>query len=160
MNAVLDQKTGDAIARRAMATPAQKSVDQMQARFSKEHQVECPLEHTFTPGLYTRKIFMPKGTLIISKIHKTEHPFACLSGHAAVWVEGQGVVHIKGGHLGVTKAGTRRVLYMHEDTVWVTFHPTDKTDLEAIEADVIYDPKKDIIPADTGRIVGQLTSLC
>lgn len=96
-------------------------------------QVSTPLEHTFTPGLYTRKIFMPKGTLIISKIHKTEHPFVVLSGRAAVWIEGTGVVMLEAGHLGITKPGTRRILYIHEDCEWATFHPTQLTDLEEIE---------------------------
>ena len=33
--------------------------------------VDLPLKHYFTKGLYCREIFMPKGTLLTSKIHKT-----------------------------------------------------------------------------------------
>ena len=32
--------------------------------------VECPLVHRFTNKMYIREIFMPKGTLVTSKIHK------------------------------------------------------------------------------------------
>jgi len=31
-----------------------------------------PLKHHFAGGLYTREIFMPKGTIIASLIHKTD----------------------------------------------------------------------------------------
>ena len=36
-------------------------------------QVECPLKHYFAPGVYLREIFMPAGSVVIGKIHKTEH---------------------------------------------------------------------------------------
>ena len=87
---------------------------------------------------------MPKGTLIISKIHKTEHPFVIVKGKVSVWVEGIGTVTYTAPYVGITKPGTRRVLYIHEDCSWLTFHATDKTTPEEVEADVIYDPKTDV----------------
>lgn len=85
--------------------------------------VRMPVIHRFTPGLYAREIFMPAGTLLTSKIHKTEHPFVVLSGVARVYIPGQGVVELAGGHVGNTQAGTRRLLYVVEDCRWITFHP-------------------------------------
>lgn len=121
-------------------TLAQLQVDDIEAAVKKMPQVDLPLTHRFTPGLYIREISMPKGALVVSKIHKTEHPFVVSKGHAAVWVEGVGVVQIKAPYTGITKPGTRRILYIHEDCVWTTFHPTNKTDPKEIEADVIMDP--------------------
>ena len=98
---------------------------------------EMPVSHLFTPGLYVREIFMPAGTLLTSKIHKTEHPFVILSGKASVWIgDGEEVV-LEGPYVGVTKPGTRRVLYIHEDMRWLTFHPTEFTDLAVIEEQLI-----------------------
>lgn len=98
---------------------------------------ECPVTHAFTPGLYMREIFMPAGTLLTSKIHKTEHPYVILSGKVSVWIgEGEEVL-LEGPYVGVTKPGTRRVLYIHEDTRWITFHPTEETDLTVIEQKLI-----------------------
>ena len=34
-------------------------------------------------------------------------------------------------------AGTKRIGYFHEDSSWVTVHPTDSTDLNVIEQEVI-----------------------
>lgn len=93
--------------------------------------------HRFTPGLYVREIFMPKGVYVIGKQHKTEHPYVVSKGRAAVWTEEQGVVEIKAPFCGITKPGTRRILYILEDCVWTTFHPTTETDLEKIEAAII-----------------------
>jgi hypothetical protein len=109
----------------------------LQASLARLPQVEMPLTHRFTPGLYVREIFMPKGTLVISKIHKTEHPYVVLKGHAAVLTEDGTVQQIKAPFIGITKAGTRRVLFVHEDCVWATFHPTDLTDPAAIEEQII-----------------------
>lgn len=33
-----------------------------------------PVKHDLKDGLYTREIFMPKGSLVVSFIHKQNHP--------------------------------------------------------------------------------------
>jgi len=118
-------------------TEAAAKVDRLEAALAILPQCDMPLTHRFTPGLYMREIFMPKGAIVISKIHKTEHPFVILKGRANVWIDGQGVVKLKAPHVGITKPGTRRVLYIPEDCSWITFHPTSQTDLEQIEDEVI-----------------------
>lgn len=103
---------------------------------------ELPLNHVFTPGVYTRQIFMRAGVLCTSKIHKVRHPYVVLFGRVSVFTPGTAVTnfeptieHITAPHFGITEPGTRRVLYMHEDTVWMTFHPNgdDTEDLTVIE---------------------------
>jgi hypothetical protein len=119
----------------------QVRIDQLeQAMLSTGSVIDLPLIHRFLDGLYVREIHMPAGTLATSKIHKTEHPFVILRGRVSVYVPGEDhVEHLTGPHFGITRPGTRRVLYMHEDTVWITFHrnPTTTTDLAKIEADII-----------------------
>jgi hypothetical protein len=95
-----------------------------------------PLKHTFVPGMYIREITMPAGALLTSKIHKMEHPYFILRGDVSVLTE-KGVVRLKTGFSGITPAGTKRLLYCHEETVWVTVHRTDSTDLKLIEEEVI-----------------------
>lgn len=97
---------------------------------------ECPLKHTFGDGIYVREIFMPKGLLIVSKIHKHSHPYFVLKGDLTVLTE-EGKVRIKAPYSGMTPAGTKRILYIHEDTVWVTVHVTEETDLVRIEEEII-----------------------
>lgn len=94
--------------------------------------------HRFTPHLYSRTFIMPAGSIYTSKQHKTEHQFAVLKGLCSVKnVLTNEWQHIRAPYLGITLPGTRRVLVIHEETVWTTFHPTDETDLEKLEAQLI-----------------------
>ena len=92
-----------------------------------------PLTHRFTPGMYIREIFMPAGKVITSKVHRTEHPYIISRGVVSVFIPGIGPQTLTAPHFGITKSGTRRLLYIHEDTVWTTFHATDLTDIVELE---------------------------
>lgn len=96
----------------------------------------CPLTHTFADGVYVREIFIPKGTLVVGKIHKHSHPNFLLKGDVSVATE-DGVSRIKAPSSMISKAGTKRVVFAHEDTVWVTVHVTDSQDLVKIEEEII-----------------------
>jgi hypothetical protein len=111
-------------------------LDVLEAEMSKHPQLDCPLVHRFTPGLYIREIFMPAGSLITSVLHKTCHPFVISKGDVSVYEEGREVARHQAPYTGVTQPGTRRLLYMHEDTIWTTFHPTDKTDPDEIVQEI------------------------
>lgn len=95
-----------------------------------------PLTHKFADGLYIREINMPAGQLMITKIHKVEHPAFVLKGKVSVLTE-SGVEVVEGPCYFITKPGTKRVIYTHEDTTWVTVHSTDKKTPEEVEEDVI-----------------------
>ncbi len=96
----------------------------------------CPLKHTFVDGVYVREIFMPKGTLITSKIHKVRHPYFIMKGKCSVLTE-NGVQEIQAPFSGITKPGTKRLIYVHEDCTWITIHVTKETNLEKIEEQII-----------------------
>lgn len=112
-------------------------LDLLEREMVKFPWVVMPVTHRFTPGLYIREIFMPAGTILTSKIHKTEHPFVISAGRLEVLTENDGWVPMQAPFTGITKPGTRRVLKIFEDTIWTTFHPTDETDVEKIEAAII-----------------------
>jgi hypothetical protein len=115
------------------------AIDRLEIETARMPQVECPTVHRFAGGVYIRETSAPAGTLVTTKIHLTEHPFMILKGEVSVWTEEDGPVRIKAPFCGVTKPGTRRVAYVHEDTVWVTFHATDDTDVERIEKTLFLD---------------------
>ena len=95
-----------------------------------------PLEHFFGDGIYIRKMTAPKGMFNVSKLHKTTHPFFILKGDAEILTE-NGAIRIKAPHFGITKAGTKRAVFFHEDTIWFTIHATKETDLKKIEDELI-----------------------
>lgn len=92
----------------------------------------CPLTHRFTPNLYTRELFIPKGTLATTVLHLTTHPFFIVQGDVSVWYREVPLERYKAPHIGITQAGTRRLIYAHEDTIWVTCHVTNLTDPDEI----------------------------
>lgn len=93
------------------------------------------LTHTFLPGLYVRQIYMPAGSVLTTKIHKMEHPFFVLQGSVSVYSEKDGPQLVSGPYRGITVPGTRRLLVVHEDVVWITVHPNPEniTDVETLD---------------------------
>lgn len=86
-------------------------------------QMELPLTHRITPGLYSREMFAPAGTLITSKIHAVEHQFFLLKGKILVRDE-NGTKVISAPFTGISPAGARRVGLVLEDVIWTTVHAT------------------------------------
>ena len=95
-----------------------------------------PLKHSFADGCYIREIFNPAGQILVTKIHKKEHPFFLLQGEMSILTE-DGIQHLKAPHHGITRVGTKRIIYTHTDCVFITVHATDKTNIAEIEEDVI-----------------------
>jgi hypothetical protein len=117
-----------------------EKVDALVDQMRRLPQTECPLKHHFAPGLYLREIFMPAGTVVVGRVHKTEH-FNILVQGACVIVHDDGQrEELRAPKVFVSKAGVQKVLYILEDMIWMTTHPTDETDLEKIEP-LLVDPK-------------------
>ena len=102
-------------------------------------QEDCPLKHTFADGIYVREIFIPAGKVIVGKIHKHSHPNFLLKGKVSVYTDEKGEEFLEAPCSIISKAGTKRVVVTHEDTVWVTVHsnPNEHRDLDKIEEEVI-----------------------
>jgi len=113
-----------------------QAIDALEVEMMKRPAQECPVVHRFTPGLYIREIFMPAGSVVVSKIHRTEHPFTVSQGRVRVFIDGVWE-EIVAPYTGITKPGTRRVLTVIEDTVWTTYHPTNLRDVDEIEHAII-----------------------
>ena len=50
----------------------------------KEMEETNPVKHSFADGCYIREIFNPANELIITKIHKKEHPFFLMKGKMSI----------------------------------------------------------------------------
>ena len=110
-------------------------------------QADCPLTHAFAGGIYIREMFCPQGKLVVTKIHKLDHPYFVLQGDVSVLTE-QGFQRVRAPFSGVTKAGTKRVCYAHTDTVWTTLHVVgDERNLTVIEAQLIAPTFDDVQPS-------------
>ena len=107
---------------------------------------DCKLTHYFTPKddkygchAYAREMLIPKGTLIIGKIHKHQHLNFISKGKVTVFTE-FGQKHLIAPCTFVSEIGLKRAVYAEEDTLWTTVHLTEfgkEDDLAQIENEVI-----------------------
>lgn len=111
-------------------------VQQLQGKLSELEQTDFPVTHHFAPNVYARQMDAKAGTLVISKMHATEHLNMLMKGSLTIMTE-DGIQFLQAPAIITSKAGTKRIGYFHEDTTWVTVHPTIETDLDAIESLVI-----------------------
>ena len=119
-----------------MGIPSKEQIDKLQFEMAKMPQVELETEHYFSGGMYCRKLIRPAGTLIVGKVHLKDHFFMCAKGEIIAWSE-KGMKTLKAGDIIESKQGTKRVTYAVTDAIGITFHKTDKTDLDDIEAELI-----------------------
>ncbi len=107
----------------------------------KMHKIN-PVKETFAGGCYIREIFNPAGELIITKIHKKEHPFFLLKGRMSILTE-EGVQHLQAPYSGITKPGTKRIIYTHTDCIFTTIHSVDSIDKKEIMKEIVTEDYND-----------------
>lgn len=116
--------------------PSLLEIQRLQSAMVRLPQVQLKTEHYFADGMYARKLTRQAGTLIVGKVHKKEHFFVIAKGTLIIWTEG-GMKELSAGTVLMSKPGTKRVTLATEDSVGITFHRTDSTDLDAVEAELI-----------------------
>ena len=116
--------------------PSKEQIDRLQSEMVKLPQMELETEHYFSGGMYCRKLIRPAGTLIVGKVHLKDHFFLCAKGEIIAWSEG-GMKHLYAGDIICSKPGTKRVTLAVTDAIGITFHKTNKTNLDKIEKELI-----------------------
>lgn len=81
-------------------------------------------EHFFAGGMYCRRIAIPRGTIIVSKVHKTEHFFIGCVGELEVAGQGD-TFTVRPGDIIPSPVGTKRVVFALTDVVVLCVHKTD-----------------------------------
>jgi hypothetical protein len=123
--------------------------------------VEGVISHNFADGQYIRTAVAPKNTLVSTKIHAKNHPFFLMKGDISIFGE-DGVKRIQAPFHGITEAGTKRVLYVHEECTFITVHRTDCLTIDEVIAEITVADFSDLklTGIDTKQIdnlMGQIT---
>jgi hypothetical protein len=111
-------------------------IDVVENIIANQPQVECPVTHRFTTNMYIREVFVPANTILTSEIHRHEHPHVLSMGKITMWDGEGGEITISAPYCGITKANARRVVLVHEDCIFTTFHVTQATNVEDAEKDI------------------------
>ena len=115
-------------------------------------QLECPIEHEFAEGVYSRKMNVPANSLVIGKIHRFSTYNILLKGSCSIYAgENLPVKKIKAPFTFTSEPGVKKIAYFHEDSIWINIHPTEETDIDKIEEKFIIPEKEFFI--DTGGVL-------
>lgn len=128
-----------------------KKIDALQSMMKDLPQADIPVTNTFSGGVYAREIFIPKGTVLIGKVHLTEHLNICLKGDLT-FLTIDGPRRIKAPAMFSAPAGTKKLAYANEDSIWVNVHPAlcDDPDkiVDAVTVDYFADYDRLLAKAD------------
>lgn len=93
-----------------------------------------PLKHSFSHGVYIREMFMQADSVVIGKLHKFSHTWFLLQGKLFISTE-EGVNHYVAPCYVNAPAGTKRIIYAAEDSIFVNVHPNPDniTDIGELE---------------------------
>lgn len=133
-------------------------VERLQDAMSEMPQAPGMLtEHFFAGGMYCRRMVIPVGNLIVSKVHKTEHLFIGISGELEV--AGQGATYVLvAGSVIPSAVGTKRAVRALTEVVCMTIHKTDLLSTEGLEEAMMEADPRNLYDVDNQPKPGVLTS--
>ncbi len=114
----------------------QDDIIQLQSLMLKGDTIELETRHHFSDGLYARELFIPAGVCLVGALHKTKHLYTVVKGKCRVATQFENI-EIEAPFMGETIPGTKRVIYAETDCVWITYHPTELTNVEEIEKAIL-----------------------
>lgn len=114
--------------------PTLEIIQGFQRELLKFPQQEIETHHHFSDGLYAREIRVKADTILVGKIHKTEHINVLSQGTIVVLTE-DGLKELNAPCTFVSPAGTKRIGYTLSDVIWTTFHGgvPETTDIAKLE---------------------------
>ena len=121
-----------------VAFPMRAAIDRLQTELVKLPQFEPKTEHYFADGMYLRTVWSPAGSVIVGKVHKTEHFYAVLSGRVQVTTN-DGVVELNatkdGPQILCCPVGTKRAVHVIEGAWRMNVHLNlaNTTDIDELE---------------------------
>ena len=103
-----------------------------EAFMREQPQVEIPVKHYFSQGVYAREITIPAGVILTGDIHKFTQLNILSKGRMQVYTE-EGIREVEAPFTVVSPPGTKRIAHTLTECVWTTIHGTDETDVNEIE---------------------------
>lgn len=104
----------------------------------------CPVSHKFADGLYIREWKSPPDQVVVTEIHKQSNPIFLLEGEVTLLTE-FGAERITAPWYTITMAGTKRILYTHSTTKFVTVHRSDHLDADSIREKLTFGSYSEVV---------------
>lgn len=101
---------------------ARDRVEKLEESLLKVPQVDCPVRHYFSEGLFAREITIPKGTVLVGVVHKQDSLVIVSSG-VLRYVTDDGVKEVSAPATLTVKAGMKNCGFAVETVVWTNIYP-------------------------------------
>lgn len=108
-------------------------VNILEEEMLKREQIEIPIRHHFSPGVYAREITIPAGTLITGRIHLYTQLNILSGGEISVLTD-EGMKRVSAPFTVVSPPGTKRIAFAHTECTWTTILATEEKDPDKMEA--------------------------
>ena len=137
--------------------PTTRLIKQLEENLKNFSQLKIKTTHRFLDGMYSREVFMPKGSIIISKTHKLENLTIISKGKCLEVTEKYERRVIVAPYTLISPPNIKRALYILEDTVWTTIHhnPDNTTCLDELEHRIT-EPDDCLIESEVKKWLGLL----
>ncbi len=122
--------------RRVVISELERRMTTLEGKYDMQEFNEGKIKHHYATGVYGRELFIPEGQVIVSKIHRGKTFNIITEGMVSVISE-MGYHTYSAPYVFVSDPFTKRVVISHMDSIWVTAHGSDKTDLQDIEEEII-----------------------
>ena len=97
-----------------------QKIEALESEWAKLPQVDIPVVHRFSGGIYAREIIIPEDTFLTGKIYKDDHFDVMVYGDITVTSD-DGKKRLTGFNIFPGKRGKKRAGYAHSETKWITF---------------------------------------
>lgn len=102
------------------AQSTRNSIMALEEKMKDHPQVEIPVVHRYSGGIYAREITIPAGVMLTGKIYKGDHFDVMVYGDVTVTTD-EGRKRLTGFNISKGNHGKKRAGYTHAETRWITF---------------------------------------
>lgn len=106
--------------------------------------LETNVKNYLVDGLYVRELTLVQGSLVLSRVHKRPLINIISKGTVTV-IDSNGETTYTAPSTFISPAGTQRVVFASEETVWNTAHLTTVTNPDDLVDDLTFDNYEDFI---------------
>lgn len=98
--------------------------------------LDYEVEHCFKGGMYARTIYIPKGMIITGRLHYVDHINFLMEGKLQVTI-GKETQIISAPAIIPADGGFKKAAVALENSMWVSVHTTETTDVDAAEEELM-----------------------
>jgi len=111
-----------------------KTIKEAEKFMVEQPQVECPVFHKFSPGLYIRELHIPVGTIALGHYQRFENLCFMVKGKLLFHNDDGTNTVMEAPHVFTAPPG-RKLAYAMEDVIFTNVHvnPDDERDIDVLE---------------------------